>query len=53
MDGRRDDVKGVPGRGEKPERATLGSIVRKLEWGSARAGTQHMHTVRGKILDTG
>ena len=53
MDGRRDDVKGVPGRGEKPERATLGSIVRKLEWGGARAGTQHMHTVRGKFLDTG
>ena len=38
MDGRWDDIKGVPGRGKLMERTTLGSFARKLEWVSTRAG---------------
>ena len=53
IDGRKADVEGVPGRGEKMDRATPGSFARKLEWGGARVGTQLTCTGRGVFSDTG
>ena len=47
------DAEEVLGQGKIPERMMLGSFARKLEWGSAREGTQHTRTGRVILPDMG